>query len=707
MVYRQYTCFVGPSKGMLLALKGLKLNRIVILTATIVGLLHMSAVISAATDNIQYRPPASWVLPPPTATPGGLSTNAAVRIDYLDNQVRITPDGTEEEYTAYRLKIMKPEGLAAGNITLTWQPDTGGMTVHYVRLVRNGQVSNILASTKFIILQREAQLEQSVLTGQRTATLQVPGLEVGDELELAVTIDKRDAGLDGRVAGLMQFPVVGTPGVFRFRLIWPSGRKLEWRATKDLPRIEPIIADAWTSLDVTLQNPSGAIPTEGAPARYNVRRLIEYSDFRSWPDLSRQLAPMFERAATLSANSEIKAEAAAIAARTKDPVKRAQAALQLVENRVRYVFMALNGGNYIPATADETWKRRYGDCKAKAVLLVAVLRELGIEAEPALVNSHGGDGLDERLPGPRVFDHVIVRAVVSGKIVWLDPTRVGDRYLDNLPSPYHWALPLTVSGVALEKIPPHDDEFPSLISIIDIDATAGFNHDAHVDMRNIVRGDEAFGIQAQLTRMTPDDADRALESYWRSQADWITPKKVAWHYDQRRHAIELEVIGDGNPGWTGDSQAGHSLTIPGAGFYPPDFLRRPADEDQSAPWSVNYPHFKCWATTIHLPKAGKAFGWSLYAEPMNQRLGGTLYWRNSGFSGNIVRTVESSHSYEPEVTPEEAKVVNQSIATFNNNMSTISEESSENIIKGVSHVLPFDDKVDWLNAPSPCSPPSR
>lgn len=203
MVYRQYTCFVGPSKGMLLALKGLKLNRIVILTATIVGLLHMSAAISAATDNIQYRPPASWVLPPPTATPGGLSTNAAVRIDYLDNQVRITPDGTEEEYTAYRLKIMKPEGLAAGNITLTWQPDTGGMTVHYVRLVRNGQVSNILASTKFIILQREAQLEQSVLTGQRTATLQVPGLEVGDELELAVTIDKRDAGLDGRVAGLM------------------------------------------------------------------------------------------------------------------------------------------------------------------------------------------------------------------------------------------------------------------------------------------------------------------------------------------------------------------------------------------------------------------------------------------------------------------------------------------------------------------------
>lgn len=90
---------------------------------------------------------------------------------------------------------------------------------------------------------------------------------------------------------------------------------------------------------------------------------------------------------------------------------------------------------------------------------------------------------------------------------------------------------------------------------------------------------------------------------------------------------------------------------------------------------------------------------------MNQRLGGILYWRNSGISGNVVRTVMSRHSYEPEATPEEARLLNQSIATFNNNMSSIAEESPENVVTGVSTELPFDDKVDWVNAPSPCSPP--
>lgn len=699
------TCFAHPAdRAWLRATRGLGLNRNAFVIASIAGIFSMSAAIAAQAEGLRYKAPASWVLDPPTSADSSMSTDALVRFTYLDNQVRISPEGVDQEYTAYRIKIMKPEGLAAGNLTLTWQPESGGMTVHYVRLIRNRQTTDVLASTKFIVVQREAQLEQSILTGLRTATLQVPGLQVGDELAVAVTIDKRDVGFDGRVANLMQLPLAGTPGAYRFRLSWPSARPLEWRISRDMPPIDATTAGGLTTLDVTLRDPPGPMPTEGAPARYNVRRLIEYSDFGAWPDVSRQLAPMFERAASLRAGSPIKAEAATIAARTKDPAERAEAALQLVEDRIRYVFIALNGGGYIPATADETWERRFGDCKAKAALLVALLRELGIEAQPALVNSHGGDGLDERLPGPRVFDHVITRAVLSGKVVWLDATRVGDRHLDNLPSPYRWALPLNASGAALEKIPPHDGGFPDLIEIVDVDATAGIDHDAHARLRNILRGDEAFAIRTQLASLTAEDADRALKTYWRGQADWVTPDKVSWSYDERRHAVSLELVGDGNPGWKDYAEKGHSLTITHAGFYAPDPLRRPKNQDQAAPWLVDFPHFRCSATTIHLPKAGGKFGWSLYAEPMNEWLGGFIYWRNSGLSGNIVRTVMSTHTYEPEATPAEAEIVNSAIPNFNNNMSSISEELPANIIKTVSSTLPFDDSVDWLNAPTPCSP---
>jgi hypothetical protein len=289
--------------------------------------------------------------------------------------------------------------------------------------------------------------------------------------------------------------------------------------------------------------------------------------------------------------------------------------------------------------------------------------------------------------------------------VWLDATRIGDRYLDNLPAPFRWALPLTSSGASLEKIPPHDGGFPALTEIVDIDATAGVDHDAYVHARNIVRGDGAVAIRTQLAGLTAEDADRALQAYWRGQLDWLTPDKVSWSYDERRQAVSLEATGAGNPGWEDFEDKRHSLTIPHAGFYPPTPLRRPKDQDQTAPWLVDFPHFRCSATTIHLPKPGGKFVWSLYAEPMNRRLGGFLYWRNSGLSGNIVRTVMSTHTYEPEATPAEAQIVNRAIPNFNNNMSSISEETTTDSMKRVSSKLPFDDMVDWLNAPTPCSPP--
>jgi hypothetical protein len=652
---------------------------------------------------VLYKAPDAWVAAAPEVADSTFDTDKPIQFIYSDNQVREAADGTEQVFTAYRMKILKPEGLAAGNITTTWLPDEGPLTVHYVRLIRGGQVIDVLASTKFTIVQREQQLEQSILTGQRTATLQVPGVQVGDELAVAITTQRREPAFGGHAANFMQLPVLGTKGDYRFRLLWQGARPMNLRASRDLHLPPPIDVAGGHLVEIALHNPEGAIPTDGAPARYNLRRLVAWSDYANWADLSRQLAPLYDAAAADAGSATLQAAIDAIAARTADPTERAQAALQLVEDQIRYVYVGLNGGNLRPASADETWQHRFGDCKAKGVLLVAILRKLGIEAVPALVNSKGGDGIDQLLPGPAYFDHLIVRAVIAGKVVWLDGTRQGDRWLDNLPLLYRLALPLTVQGAELEKIAPHDNVFPEIIGVVDIDATAGVDQDARVNARNILRGDQAFAIRSQIAALSHDDADRALKAYWQQQLNWATADKVDWTYDDRRMALTLTLIARGNPGWTGDVRQGRTLTLPGAGFYPPDPMRRPLDQDQTAPWTVNFPHFKCWATTVHLPPAAHGFAWSLYADPMNRTLGGKIYWRASGFSGNIVRTVMSSHSIEPEANATEAAVVNRAIPGFNNNMSNVAEEPPGNVLKS-SHVLPFADSVDWVNGPAPCSP---
>src|SRR3546814_349035 len=117
----------------------------------------------------------------------------------------------------------------------------------------------------------------------------------------------------------------------------------------------------------------------------------------SWADLSRTIAPLYATAGTIRDSGALAAEVDRIAAATSDPKARADAALRLVQNEIRYLYRGMENGNYVPQAPEATWSLRYGDCKAKTLLLLAMLDQLGIEARPALVSSAFGDLLRDRL----------------------------------------------------------------------------------------------------------------------------------------------------------------------------------------------------------------------------------------------------------------------------------------------------------------------
>ena len=140
---------------------------------------------------------------------------------------------------------------------------------------------------------------------------------------------------------------------------------------------------------------------------------------------------------------------------------------------MRYVALLMGSGDYIPASAETTWSRRFGDCKAKTALLTGILRELGVTAVPVLVSSTAGDGLDQRLPMLAAFDHVIVRATIGPRDYYLDGTRSGDSRIDRLPIPYYrWGLPL-VANAKLVPMVPAPLARPQTDTLIYLDASAG------------------------------------------------------------------------------------------------------------------------------------------------------------------------------------------------------------------------------------------
>mgnify|MGYP003341418026 FL=1 len=90
-----------------------------------------------------------------------------------------------------------------------------------------------------------------------------------------------------------------------------------------------------------------------------------------------------------------------------------------VAQNIRYVGIYLGAGGVVPHDAQSILANRYGDCKDHVVLLEALLRAVGIESSPALINSQRTYILP-KLPTTGVFDHVIT--YIPSLDLYLDST---------------------------------------------------------------------------------------------------------------------------------------------------------------------------------------------------------------------------------------------------------------------------------------------
>lgn len=650
-----------------------------------------------AGNQIQTGPAPKWAVQS-EAMPVPSDAAGAVFIRRQDTEVHLDGKG-QLLYNGYRIKILHPNALQLGNLSLVWNPAAGSPVVHVIKIHREGQVIDILKAASFEILRREDQLEAARLDGNLTAVLRVPDLRVGDEIEFAATLRSSDPTLGKDDAGLLLLAPEPAPGRYHLRLSWEEGNKPAVKMAGDMSTVAEQGANA---VDFRFDNPTVLTPPKDAPPRYQWQRVVEYSSFSDWQGISRLFAPLFANTSRLSANSSLKQEAARIAAAHAKPLDRAAAALKLVQQDVRYIYVGLNGGNLTPAGADETWQRRYGDCKAKTVLLLALLRELGVEAEAVLVNNSGtDDGLDERLPSPRMFDHVLVRARVDGQSYWLDGTLPAVVPPGAEPViPYQWVLPLTVEGSSLEQLSWAPASRPNEITLFEVDARAGFEKPARITNTTIKRGIEGLQQEVQFAAATPAQ----LLSAFRQNAignTWQTIEDVQWRYDVKAQASILTIIGTGAVDWDDDGDGMRSLALPGGGFNPPEKRIRAAEQDQALPF-YNKPDFSCYVTTVRLPSTTKPEQWS-HKDDINNRMFGRAYYRAFDIYDGSLRMVRGSRIEQREVDAAKAQRDNGRIALFDNSMAWISyNPSGKNADTKASRRVPATNEIDWTADNVPC-----
>lgn len=101
--------------------------------------------------------------------------------------------------------------------------------------------------------------------------------------------------------------------------------------------------------------------------------------------------------------------------------EKASAILQYLSREIRYTGVEFGDAAIIPHLPTETLQHKYGDCKDKATLMVAMLQAAGIPAYVALLNVGWRHDVEAELPGAGQFDHAIVY-VPGSPDIWIDPT---------------------------------------------------------------------------------------------------------------------------------------------------------------------------------------------------------------------------------------------------------------------------------------------
>lgn len=625
-------------------------------------LLLSTALIAApafAGEEVLYAPTPEWV---DEADAQSLEGDWSAPMLLLEQQARLE-EGKLHSYSDLAVALDTPEAMTQlGTLQANWMPDKGDLIIHRVDLLRDGEVIDLVdQGARFEVLRRESMLERRMLNGMLTATLVVPGAQLGDIVRLSYSITRSDQALGDEVefaSGLVTAPFPLREG--KIAISWPEDFPVEWQLINSEKAIHPWTEDGYKFVEIDLPVPSAKEMPPDAPLRYHLPPLIQASSFADYGELSSVMAPHYATDGTIEPGSALAEEVSKITAQSDNDLMRAALALRLVQDEVSYLLNGLNGGNYLPQSPAETWEQRYGDCKAKSVLLLALLREMGIESEPVLIRTRMGDALPQLLPSASNFDHVIVRAVIGGTEYWLDGTQSNTRLSTMAEVPrFFYALPLRAGGSDLVELEERRQDTPDRTVKLTIDQSAGIAVPALYDIAVELTGSMAARWRAVEQNDQEEARQAAIDGLLRGFVGSSQVTERAITFDEENGVARITAKGLMASPWT--QQRGRYELSPGLVTATLDFSAiRTKQEWREIPVRINGPIFYQTDYELLLPE-GHEFSARGEASAAQQVIGHDVSY-SSALADNRFIFSETMQTFAREVPAEQIATEKRTLA---------------------------------------------
>ena len=444
------------------------------------------------------------------------------------------PDGTYADQDENWVKILTEKGRRdESEISVSFSSRYGGAEIVSVCVVGTNGVERAIdiAATMKETTDNSSMSENIYDPMHRKISCAVPGLKVGETIHTVIRRKTFKSRVEGQFADMAVFewecPIIDS--VFRVT------------APKDLPLRKMAVRHSLGNVSEThVTNEDGrvvhtwraantpqAFKEPDTPPFYSIVENVQVSTAEGWDELSRWYwnLSLPHLAKTTEAITNKVLEVAKSADGFDATVR---AIYKWVAQEIRYMGLTMEDTSpgYAPHDVNITFDNRYGVCRDKAALLVAMLRIAGIEAYPVLI--HNGAKKDPEVPSP-FFNHAIVAAANpaydpslglddrrDGKYVLMDPTDESSRdimpaYLSNCS--YLVARP---DGETLRTspVPPAEPD-----NALVVDATGVLSGDGSVLLtQNLVfNGVNDNVFRQALLRRKPDSRRKMFETILRNR----------------------------------------------------------------------------------------------------------------------------------------------------------------------------------------------
>lgn len=549
----------------------------------------------------EIAPPADWVQPhffDPQSVLNRPDPSADQHWLLLERQVNVAAN---ETFFHRARQILTVAGVQNGSsLKIDFNPGYQTLTLHWARLWRGSNHLDQLEADKIRVVRQERDLDEDILDGSETAMLVMDDVRVGDIVDYAYSLKGGNPVYNSRFSSSFNVQLDEPVERLFTRIKWPVQRQF-FSKNYDCS-IQPTVVKTNGLNECTwdLRQVPGFHREDLLPVWCDPEPWVQLTEFKSWAEVNPWALALFQDRSPLSPDL---LQHVAVWKNLPGHEQQILAVLRFVQDQIRYFGIEIGVNAAKPTDPSTVFARRYGDCKDKSLLFVTLLRALGIEAYPALVNTQARGTIADWLPSADAFDHCIAVVRCDGKTWWLDPTAgyqrgsLAQHYLPN----YGYGLVISPKTKELTAIP-QTTGLPLTVTTeyFDLGRKSGASE---LKVVTASEGRDADAMREMLATTKRTDIEKNDTHFYNESypgTKMASPMQIK--DDEQQNRIQTTEFYTIDQAWIKSEQDGKYR----CDFYPFSIAaldKGPVDTRRKQPLAVPYPQHRILRTEITVPTA--------------------------------------------------------------------------------------------------------